>query len=231
MSRFQGPGEDGSKWQTLSPQFNNNTLIEFKMNLKEILEMEMEKNVNNKSIDNDFIAKIEENILRIYKMSVNVHKYCIKSCFIITFICFIGMIGYPFGNLFGLIIPSKDNTRMIIIYAILLVVIEIIFIYFYFKCHDIAHHLEHKAICLFIDNLKEWINNYESDKKINLIYPEQILDYDLIDHGKPLNIYICVTEWNQLFQHMDNMFVVHSLKHRLLVNNTNHTVQTPLLKS
>lgn len=246
MSRFQGPGKKGSKWQTLIPKFNN-SMIEFKMNLKEILEMKMEKNINSMEDEYDqLISDIENNILQIYRLSVDVYKFCIKFCFVSTFVCFIGMIGYPFGNLFGLLIPSKNDTKMMIIYGVLLIVIEIIFVYFYFKCHDIAHNLEHKAVCLFINNLGEWINNIEKNEakiNINLIYPKQILDYKLIDHGKPLNIYICLnaTESQLLIQNRtqigNNTFVIYSLYGIHKLGSTkgtdfkNSTVQTPLLNA
>ena len=237
MSRFQGPGQEGSKWQTEIPQFNNIT-IGFQMNLKEILEMDMGCI---KSMENEPLQRnIEKEILVIYNRCVKKYKYWIKCCFFSTFLCFIGMIGYPFGNLFGLIIPSQDDLELVIIYAILLIVIEIGFIYFYFKCHDTAHNLEHKAICFYIDQLTEWVvNHQEIALNVNLIYPKQILDFKAIDHGKPLNVYICVipndesiTIENQSEILNATMNIIRSSNNGIALGQDKiNNIQTPLLKT
>ena len=143
-----------------------------------------------KELNDALPSAIKESVLQIHCKSIKKYRCWIKCCFFVTFMCFLGMIVYPFGILFGLIIPDKHGTEMEIVYCLLLVLVEIVIIFLYFKSHDKAHHLEHRTIIRFVDGLKRWLGNSSLDRDITLIYPEQIVNEHMIDHGKPLHIYL-----------------------------------------
>lgn len=191
MTHFQGPGREGSKWQNIIPTFSNATTV-IQINVKEIMQIDVNviHSEENKSLQEMMMMQI----LKRHKDIVTKCKCQIKCSFVSSFVCFIAMIAYPFGVLFGLIIPSQHNMTLIIIYLTLLIVIEIIIVLSYYKLHDRGHQLEHHAMCLFIDKLSQCIWKHNNMLNIYVVFPKQIKNEKLIDHGKPLFIYICTAE-------------------------------------